>query len=477
METISCLDGNMEGEFQIMKGWDVVIIGGGPGGYVAAVRTSRLGLKTALVEKESLGGVCLNWGCIPTKALLRNAEVVHLLSQGRAFGFKFDNLSVDYSEAHGRSRSVVARQARRIQLLMKENKVTVYAGTATLKRDREVEIEPSGETLRAKHIIVATGAKPRQLKGTSFDGHKVLTYRNALELTEVPSSVAIVGAGPIGMEFATLWNRYGSKVTVVEWMPRVLPLEDEEISVEAERQLKRVGIKVKTNARVESALLTQGGVDLHVSTGGEEELLSAEKVLVAIGFDPNTEELGLETVGITTARGYINVDEQMRTNVPGIYAIGDVTGKLGLAHVASAQGMVAAETVAGKKTETLDYVKIPRCTYAYPEVASVGLTERQALEQGYDVITSQCPFAANGKALAMNENFGFVKIVGEKKGKTLLGVHLVGSHVTELVAGPAGMITLGSTAEDLGRTVHPHPTMSEALMEAAHALLGRAVHL
>jgi dihydrolipoamide dehydrogenase len=477
MVSISCMDGDMEGEFEGMKEWDVVIIGGGPGGYVAAVRASQLGLKTALVEKESLGGVCLNWGCIPTKSLLRNAEVIHLLSQGRAFGFKFDNLSVDYSEAHRRSRSVVARQARRIHLLMKENNVTVYAGTARLKNDTEVEIEPSGETLGAKHIIVATGARPRELPGTPFDGHKVITYRNALELTEVPLSVAVIGAGPIGMEFATLWNRYGSRVTVVEWMPRVLPLEDEEISIEAERQFKRVGIKVKTNARVESGILTPGAVDLHVSTGEGKELLSVEKVLVAIGFDPSTEELGLETVGIATTRGYINVDEQMRTNVAGIYAIGDVTGKLGLAHVASAQGIVAAEAVAGKKTETLDYAKIPRCTYAYPEVASVGLTERQAREHGYEVITAQCPFVSNGKALAMNENFGFVKVVGEEKGKTILGVHLVGSHVTELVAGPAGMITLESTVEDLGRTVHPHPTMSEALMEAVHALLGRAVHL
>jgi dihydrolipoamide dehydrogenase len=467
----------MEGEFQVIKDWDVVVIGGGPGGYVAAVRTSKLGLKTALVEKESLGGVCLNWGCIPTKCLLRNAEVIHLLSQGRAFGFKFDNLSVDYSEAQRRSRSVAVRQARRVQWLMKENNVTVYAGTATLRSNREVEVEPSGETLRAKHIIVATGSRPRRLPMTPFDDHKVITYRNALELTEVPSSVAIVGAGPIGMEFATLWSRYGAKVTVVEWMPRVLPLEDEEISAEVERQFKRVGIKVKTDAKVESALLTQAGVDLLVSSGEGKERLSAEKVLVATGFDPNTEELGLNTAGVTTACGYINVDEQMRTNVPGIYAIGDVTGKLGLAHVASAQGMVAAEAVAGKKTATLHYVKIPRCTYAYPEVASVGLTERQALEQGYDVITAQCPFAANGKALAMNENFGFVKIVAEKKAKTLLGVHLVGSHVTELVAGPAGMINLESTAEGLARTVHPHPTMSETLMEAAHALLGRAVHL
>lgn len=460
-----------------MKEFDVVIIGGGPGGYVAAVRASQLGLKTALVEKEHLGGVCLNWGCIPTKSLLRNAEVVHLLSRGRTFGFHLENLSVDYSEAHRRSRSVVSRQTKRISILMKNHGIAVHDGVARLASAQEVAIEPSGETLKAKHIILATGARPRPLPGIPFDGERVIHYRRALEWTDVPTSAVIVGAGPIGMEFATLWSRYGAKVTVVEMMPHALPMEDEDISAEAERQFKRVGIKVMTGARVEDITHRGEALDVTVATGDKKEILSAQKVLTAIGFVPWSEDLGLETAGVKTSRGYVEIDGRMATSIPNIYAIGDVTGKLGLAHTASAQGVIAAEAIAGRETEVLDYTNIPRCTYAYPEVASVGLTERQAREQGYDVITAQCPFAANGKALAMDENFGFAKIVAEAGEKKILGVHLIGAHVTELIAGPAGMIRMGATADQLGLTVHPHPTLSEALMEAAHALMGHAIHI
>jgi dihydrolipoamide dehydrogenase len=461
----------------IMNEFDVVIIGGGPGGYVAAVRASQLGLKVALIERELLGGVCLNWGCIPTKSLLRNAEVVHLLSKGKAFGFKFDNLSVDYKEAHKRSRSVATRQTRRISILMKNHHVAVYNGIGRLVSDQEVEIEPSGERVKAKNIIVATGAKPRPLPGIPFDGEKVINFRRALELTEVPQNILIVGAGPIGMEFATLWSRYGAKVTVVEMMPHALPLEDEDISTEAERQFKRVGIKIMTSARVEGITHQEEAMNVTVVTGDKKETLSAQKVLVSIGFAPNSEDLGLEATGVETSRGYVEIDERMRTSIPNIYAIGDVTGKLGLAHVASAQGMVAAEAIAGRPTHALDYVNIPRCTFAYPEAASVGLSERQAREMGYEVVTAQCPFAANGKALAMDDNFGFAKIVAEAREKKLLGVHVIGAHVTELIAGPAGMIRMGATAEQLGLTVHPHPTISEALMEAAHALMGHAIHI
>ena len=460
-----------------MNEYDVVVIGGGPGGYVAAVRASQLGLKTALVEKEHLGGVCLNWGCIPTKSLLRNAEVVHSLTRGRAFGFHFDNLSVDYAEAHRRSRSVVNRQTKRISILVKNHGIAVYEGLGRLKSPSDVVIEPSSVTLKAKNIILATGARPRPLPGTPFDGEKVINFRRALEMTEVPQSILIVGAGPIGMEFATLWSRYGAKVTVVEMLPHALPLEDEDISAEAERQFKRVGIKVMTGARVEGIAHQGEALDVTVATGDKKETLSAQKVLTAIGFAPNSEDLGLETAGVRTSRGYVEVDERMATSVPNIYAIGDVTGKLGLAHTASAQAMIAAEAIAGRKTEALVYPNIPRCTYAYPEVASVGLTERQAKEQGHDVITAQCPFAANGKAVAMDENFGFAKIVAEAREKKLLGVHLIGAHVTELIAGPAAMIRMGATAEHLGLTVHPHPTLSEAIMEAAHALMGHAIHI
>ncbi len=460
-----------------MSKFDVIVIGGGPGGYVAAIKTSQLGFKTALIEKQHLGGVCLNWGCIPTKTLLRNAEVMHLLNEGRTFGFEFDNLSVDYSAAHKRSRRVVSRQTKGIAFLMKKNNITVFDGTASLKNETEVKIQPSGEILQGQHIIIATGAKPRQIPGVIPDGSKIITFRDALNLTKVPSSSVIVGAGPIGMEFATLWNQYGSNVTVLEMLPNVLPLEDEDISKEAEKQFKRAGINVRTGTMVKDFTLTEEGVDIAVSVGNENDTISAEKVMVAIGFSANSEDLGLEQLNISTTRGSIDVDDNMRTSVPNIYAIGDVNGKMCLAHVASAQALIAANTIAGHKTQALDYINIPRCTYSFPETASVGLTEKQATEQGYDVITTQAPFLSNGKALAMNENKGFVKIISETKQKKILGVHIIGGHVTELIAGPAGMITAESTAEDVGQTVYSHPSMSEVIMEAVHALTGQAIHM
>lgn len=460
-----------------MKEYDVIVLGGGPGGYVAAVRSSQLGLRTAVVEKESLGGVCLNWGCVPTKSLLQNAEVVHLLSRGRTFGFDLGHVSANYAEAHRRSRSVVTRQVRRIQLLMKNHSIAVYQGAGRVKGGNEIEIEPSGETLKASHIIIATGARPRDLPGSPFDDERIIHYRKAVDLHDVPSSAVIVGGGPIGMEFATLWRRYGGKVTVLEMLPRILPLEDEEVSAEAERHFKRSGIDVFTAARVEEIRRDGKGATVRFLTGGKAEEIPADKVLVAVGFAPNSENIGLERSGVLVNRGYIDIDLQMRTSVPNIYAIGDVTGKLGLAHTASAQGMIAAEAIAGRPTEVLDYGSIPRCTYAYPEIASVGLTERQAREQGHEVMVAQCPFAANARALAMDENFGFVKLVGEAAGKKLLGIHLIGAHVTELIAGPAALIRRNATVQELGNTVHPHPSLSEALMEAAHAMMGHAIHL
>jgi len=460
-----------------MSKFDVVVIGGGPGGYVAAIRASQLGFSTALVEQAHLGGVCLNWGCIPTKSLLRNAEVIHLLKQGRTFGFSLDGLEVDYSTAHKRSRRVVARQTKGVAFLMKKNNITVFEGRGRLTGPHQVEIEPSGETLEAAHIILATGARSRQIPGLAPDGQKIIPFHDALDLEAVPASAVIVGAGPIGMEFATLWNRYGAKVTVVEMLPHALPLEDEDISLEAEKQFKRAGITVQTGARVEAITPTDDGVAVTVSSGDGQQTLSAETVLVAIGFAPNSENLGLESVGVTTTRGNIDVDEQMRTSVSNIFAIGDVTGKMGLAHVASAQGLIAAEAIAGRPTRPLHYANIPRCTYAYPEVASVGLTEKQASEQGYSVKTAQFPFQPNGKALAMDENIGFVKLVADAGSDRLLGAHFIGGHVTELIAGPAGMIGLEATAEQLAHTIHPHPTMSEVVMEAAHALVGQAIHL
>jgi len=460
-----------------MDRYDVIVIGGGPGGYVAAARAAQLGMKTALVEKEALGGTCLNWGCIPTKSLLRNAEVIHLLSRGRSYGFSFDNLVVDYASAHKRSRQVVTRQNRRVAVLMKKTGVTIYEGTACFEDAETLMVTPSNITLHGKNIIIATGAASRELPGCPFDGEKIINFRNALELTEVPNSALIVGAGPIGMEFATLWNRYGCRVTVVELMAHALPFEDEEISAEAEKQFKRNGITVKTETLVEDLNVTDQGVAITLKVGEIQETVTVDKVLVAIGFTPNCSSLDLEKAGVPVSKGAIQVDETMRTGVPYIYAIGDVNGKMGLAHVASAQGMIAAETIHGIATAPLNYADIPRCTYAHPEVASVGLTESSARELGHEVITASCPFAGNGKAVAMDDNSGFAKIVAEAKTKKILGVHLVGGHVTELVAGVTGMIALGATAEQLSDTVHPHPTLSEALMEAAHALCGRAIHI
>ena len=458
-----------------MSNYDTIVIGGGPGGYVAAIKASQLGQKTAVVEKEHLGGICLNWGCIPTKSLLRNAEVINLLKEGQTFGFSFDNLKVDYSAAQKRSRQVSQRLVKGVGFLMKKNNIEVIEGAAKLVGKNQVEV--NGQTHTAKNIIIATGSRARSIPGVTLDGDKLITYRQALELTAVPASLIVVGAGAIGMEFAHVFHSYGAEVTVVEMLPRVLPTEDEEISQELEKQFKRAGIKVKTGTKVDKVGTDAGGVTLLVSQGGQTETLQAAKALIAIGVAPNSDNLGLGAVGMKTERGYIQVNDQMQTSVPGIYAIGDVTGKLALAHVASAQGLVAAEAIAGRKTHALDYRKMPRCTYTYPEVASVGLTEAQAREQGYEVQVGKFPFQANGKALGLAENEGFVKIVSEKKYNELLGVFMIGPHVTELLAGPTGLIGLESTVEELAHTVHPHPTLSEVVMEAAHVALGQAIHI
>ncbi len=458
-----------------MSNYDVIVIGGGPGGYVAAIKAAQLGQKTAVVEKEHMGGVCLNWGCIPTKALLRNAEIINLLNEGKTFGFSFDNLSVDYSAAHKRSRQVSKRLVKGVSFLMKKNEIEVIEGTGRLKSKTEVEVD--GEVHSAKNIIIATGGRARNIPNVDIDGERLLTYRHALELKEAPDSLIIVGAGAIGMEFAHIFHSYGTEVTVVEMLPRVLPTEDEAISKELAKQFQRAGVSIKTDTKVEKVETTDEGVTITVSHNDQTETLEAEKALIAIGVAPNSENLGLEDVGVAVEKGYIQIDERMQTNVAGIYAIGDVTGKLALAHVASAQGLVAAQAIAGENPHPLNYAKMPRCTYTHPEVASVGLTEAQAREQGYEVKTGTFPFQANGKALGLSENMGFVKVVSEEKYNEVLGVFLIGPHVTELVAGPTGMIGLESTLEELAHTVHPHPTLSEAVMEAAHVTLDQAIHI
>jgi len=459
--------------------YDIVVIGGGPGGYVAAIRAAQLGLDVALVEKEHLGGVCLNWGCIPTKSLLRNAEVVSLLGRGKEFGFTLSGFQADFGAAVDRSRKVSERLVTGVGVLMRENGVDVVAGTGRLRSANEVEValnEGGTQTLPARHVILATGSRARSIPGIAPDGRRILTSREAIVLRELPVSVVVVGAGPIGMEFAHIWQAYGARVTVVEMLPRALPLEDEEVSAVVERAFKRRKVKLLTSARVQEIEPTGDGVRVRVSDGQGEQSLEAERVLVAIGVAPNSEGLGLEEVGVALDRGYVEIDEFMRTGVPGIYAVGDLTGKLALAHVASAQGIIAAEAIAGVGTRPLDYEALPRCTYCQPQVASFGLTEAQALERGYKARVGQFFFLANGKALGLGEREGFVKIVTDETSGEILGAHLVGPEVTELLPELVLARTWELTPEEIARSVHAHPTLSEALMEAAHGVFGHAIH-
>jgi dihydrolipoamide dehydrogenase len=471
--------------------FDLIVIGGGPGGYVAAIRAAQLGQKVAVVERESLGGVCLNWGCIPTKALLRNAEVINLLGQGNDFGFKIENLTVDYAPAQKRSRQVSDRLVKGVGFLFRKNNITHVAGSGELVGPKQVKVvpggrpsgPPSGQVLEAKNIIIATGARARSLPGMVVDGQRIITSREALELTAVPKRLVVVGAGAIGMEFAYLFRSYGAEVTVIEMLPHVLPLEDDETAAEVAKAFKRKGIAMLVNTRTEAVEASEDGVTVRVKDQGtgQEQAIPADVVLVAIGVAPNSEGIGLETAGVATdKRGFIVVDEYLRTNVPGIYAIGDVTGKLLLAHVASAQGIVAAEHIAGHETRPIreaDYAFMPRATYCHPQVASIGYTEAQAKEKGYEVKIGKFPFIANGKALGLNERDGFVKIIADARYGEILGAHLVGPEVTELLPELALAHTWELTTEEIARTVHAHPTLSEALMEAAHAVEGQAIHI
>jgi dihydrolipoamide dehydrogenase len=459
---------------------DVAIVGAGPGGYVAAIRAAQLGLKVALVEKEHLGGVCLNWGCIPTKALLRNAEVISLLGRGKEFGFTVEGFQADYGAAVDRSRKVSERLVKGISSLMRKNQVDVIEGTAVLKSAGEVEItlgEGGTRTVEPKSIVAATGGRARAIPGIGVDGERVMTYREAIVLRELPASAVIIGAGPIGMEFAHIWSTYGTQVTVVEMLDRALPLEDEEVSKEVERAFKRRKVTVLTSTRVQGIETTASGVRVTVASEDGEQVLEAERALMAIGVRPNSEGLGLEEIGVQVERGYVTIDDAMRTNVPGVYAIGDVTGKLALAHVASAQGIIAVETIAGVETVALDYEMLPRCTYCQPQVASFGITEAQAIERGHQVKVGQFPFRAIGKALGLGDYDGFVKIVADAISGEILGASMVGPEVTELLPELVLARTWELTPEEIACTVHAHPTLSEALMEAAHGVFGQAIHI
>lgn len=465
-----------------MSEYDVVVLGAGPGGYVAAIRSSQLGLKTAIIDKEWMGGVCLNVGCIPSKSLLKNADVAYTLRTGaKEFGFSFDNLKLDYSVAVKRSRQVSNRLTKGVGFLMKKNNIDVIMGAGHLLAKNKISVtgeDGSTQEVEAKNIIVATGAHSSLIPGVDIDGEKILTYKEAILQTKQPQSVVIIGAGAIGVEFATIWNGYGTDVTIVEMLPRLVPLEDEEIGTELEKAFKKAGIKSLTGHRVEKVEMTKSGVRVTVSQDGSEKILDAEQALIAIGFKPNSADLGLKEVGVNLdKRGFIEIDDRMATNVPGIWAIGDVTGKLLLAHVASAQGIVCAENIAGVESVKLDYRMMPRATYCHPQVASFGLTETQAKEEGYEVKVGRFPFQVNGKSLGLGESTGFIKIVTDVKYGEILGAHLIGPEVSELLPELTLAQSMELTAEEIARNVHAHPTLSEVIMEAAHGIVGETIHI
>ncbi len=465
-----------------MSEYDVVVLGAGPGGYVAAIRSSQLGLKTAIIEKEWLGGVCLNVGCIPSKSLLRNADIANTLRTGaREFGFSFDNLKLDYSVAVKRSRQVSNRLVKGIGFLMKKNNIDVIMGTGRITEKNKITVTGEDGTTQevvTKNIIVATGAHSTRIPGMEIDGEKIVSYKEAILQTKRPESVVIIGAGAVGVEFATIWNSYGTDVTIVEMLPRLVPLEDEELGVELEKAFKKAGIKSLTGHRVEKVETTETGVKVTVSQDGAEKILEAEQALIAIGFKPNSAELGLEEIGVNLdKRGFIQIDERMATNVPGIWAIGDVSGKLLLAHVASAQGIICAENIAGVETIKLDYRMMPRATYCHPQVASFGLTEAQAREEGYEIKIGRFPFQANGKSLGLGESTGFIKIIADMKYGEILGAHLIGPEVSELLPELTLAHNMELTAEEIARNVHAHPTLSEVIMEAAHGIVGETIHI
>jgi dihydrolipoamide dehydrogenase len=465
-----------------MKNYDVVVIGAGPAGYVCAIRAAQLGLKTAIIDKQWLGGVCLNIGCIPSKALLKNAEVAHTLRErGKEFGFSFENLELDYGVAVKRSRKVSDRLTKGVGFLMKKNKIDVHMGSARISAKDSVEVtDADGKTekIQAKDIVIATGASSIVPQGWQVDGEYILTYTEAILQEKLPESVIVIGSGAIGVEFATIWNSFGVEVTIVEMLPNIVPLEDEEVSTELAKAFTKKGIKVMTRHKVESVEAKDKGVQVVVSHEGEEQTLNAEQALVAIGVRPNSTKLGLEELGVNISdRGMVEIDDKMATNIPGIWAIGDVTAKLMLAHVGSAQGIICAENIAGAETTILDYEMLPKVTFSHPQVASFGMTEQTAKERGFEVKVSRFPFQASGKALGLGESTGWVKLITDEKYGEILGAHMIGPEVTELLPELTLAQMMEITPAEIARNVHAHPTLSETLMEAAHAAEGHSINI
>ena len=460
--------------------FDVVVIGGGPGGYVAAIRASQLGLKTAIVEKESLGGICLNWGCIPTKALLKSAQVFDYIQHAEDYGVKVGSSKPMFDGMVSRSRDVADGMSKGVNFLMRKNKIDVLNGYGRAAKGRQVEVtdaEGKKTIHQAKHIIIATGGRSRELPNLPQDGKKIIGYREAMTLPKQPKSMVVVGAGAIGVEFAYFYNAIGTEVTIVEYMPRLVPVEDADVSKELARQFKKNGIKVMTEAAVESVDTSGRGCKVKVKTKKGEEELNCDVVLSAVGVATNLENIGLEEVGIKTEKGKVLVDDYYRTNVDGYYAIGDITAGPALAHVASAEGIICVEKIAGQDVEPLDYENIPGCTYCSPEIASVGYTEEQAKEAGYEVKVGKFPFSASGKASAAGAKEGFVKVIFDAKYGEWLGAHMIGANVTEMIAEVVAARKLETTGHEIIKTVHPHPTMSEAVMEAAADAYGEVIHL
>jgi dihydrolipoamide dehydrogenase len=461
--------------------YDIIVIGSGPGGYVTAIRAAQLGFKIAIIEKENLGGICLNWGCIPTKALLKSAHVFNYLKRTEDYGLnKIENPSFDFSKVIQRSRGVATKMSGGISFLMKKNKIDVIMGTAKIQKDKKISVTDKDDKTTeysAEHIIIATGARSRELPNITQDGVKVIGYRQALSLPELPKSMIVVGSGAIGVEFADFYNSMGTKVTIVEFMPNIVPVEDEEVSKHLEKSLKKSGIEIMTNASVESVDTSGNGVKAKVKTSDGEITLEADILLSAVGITPNIENIGLEEVGIQTDKGRVLVNEWYETSVPGYYAIGDILPTQALAHVASAEGITCVEKIKGIHVEKIDYGNIPGCTYCHPEIASVGLTEKQAKEKGYEIKVGKFPFSASGKATANGDTDGFIKVIFDAKYGEWLGCHMVGDGVTDMIAEAVIARKLETTGHEILKSVHPHPTISEAVMEAAAAAYGEVIHI